>query len=681
LLFEKCIKMAVMTCNRVLSTIAVAGLMIMASNAAREEKNMPATTTHKHTNRLIKESSPYLLQHAHNPVDWYPWGGEAFERAKKEDRPIFLSIGYSTCHWCHVMERERPFYGGTYFPPEDMYGRPGFERVLLTIADAWENRRQELVDSAANLSDFLAGLSSSAGKEKLLPEMLKGAFDHLRDTFDAANGGFGTAPKFPQPMNLSMLLCYWHREGNEQALQMVEKTLDAMVKGGIYDHIGGGFHRYSTDEHWLVPHFEKMLYDQALISKVYMQAYQVTKNEEYARVAREIFDYVLRDMTDANGGFYSAEDADSEGKEGVFYLWALEQIASILDKDEAEIFNAYYGVTMKGNFEESKSILNVTTSVEQLEKKFEKDCTTILNILTTARSKVFDERSRRIRPHRDDKVITAWNGLMVSSLAYGGAVLQEEKYIEAAECAAQFILNTLRKKGRLMRYYRDGRVVELAFLDDYAFMITALLDSYEATFDAKWLIEAKELSEEMIELFADNQEGGFFLTGKDGEKLITRAKPSSDGAIPSGNSIAALALLKVGRLTMNQHITEEGSKVLEAFSQQLEQSLAYSSAMLTALSFWLGPTQEIVIAGDADAQDTKQIVNLIRSKFLPNAVVLLHEQDNAGFEIYKIVPFIRNLVMMDGKATAYVCKNYVCNQPVNKIDDLGKMLSQNPRVN
>ncbi len=685
---------------------------------------------HKYTNRLIKETSPYLLQHAHNPVDWYPWSSEAFERAKKEDKPIFLSIGYSTCHWCHVMEYEsfeneriaeimnehfinikvdreqrpdvdqiymnavlmmtgsggwplsvfltpdgKPFYGGTYFPPRDVYGRPGFERVLRSIADAWKNRRQELVDSADKLSEVLASLIEPTDREKLSPEILKGGFDYFRDTFDGTNGGFGIAPKFPQPTNLSFLLCYWQRTADEQALEMVEKTLNATAKGGIYDHIGGGFHRYATDAQWLIPHFEKMLYDQALLSKAYLQTYQITKNQKYATTAREIFDYVLRDMTDTNGGFYSAEDADSEGKEGAFYVWDPKQIKLILGKDETEVFIAYYGVTEEGNFEEGKTILNIATPIQQLGEQFKKDRTIGASILATARTKIFDERSKRIRPHRDDKVITAWNGLMISSLAYGGAVLQEDKYVNAAERAACFILNTLHKRGRLMRYYRDGRIVEPAFLDDYAFMIMALLDLYEATFDTKWLIEAKELSEEMIEFFADNEQGGFFLTGKDTEKLIARNKPGSDGAIPSGNSIAALALLKLGRLTMNQNFTEQGSKVLELFSQQLKQSPAYSSAMLTALSFWIGPTQEIVIAGNADAPETKQMLKLVHDSFLPNAVVLFRDYSEAGSAIEQIVPFIKYQTSIDGKSTAYVCENYVCKKPVDEIAGLEKMLS------
>jgi hypothetical protein len=506
--------------------------------------------------------------------------------------------------------------------------------------------------------------------------MLKNAYNYFQGTFDAVNGGFGTAPKFPEPANLSMLLGYWYRSGDRQALQIVEKTLDVMAKGGIYDHIGGGFHRYATDKQWLVPHFEKMLYDQALLSKVYLQAYKITGSKKYAEISKEIFDYIMRDMTDPKGGFYSAEDADSEGQEGTFYLWQPKQIASILDKEQAMLFNAFYGVTREGNFEEGETILNVSTSAEQLGKEFEKKPKDIENILTAARGKIFNERQKRIRPHRDDKVITAWNGLMISSLAYGGTVLGQEKYIAAAEDSAEFILSTLYKNDRLMRYYRNGQVVEKAFLDDYAFMAMALLDLYEATFDTKWLIGAKKLTEGMVELFADKEKGGFFLTGKDGEKLISRTRPSYDGAVPSGNSVAALVLLKLGRLTMDQSFMEQGGRTLEAFSQQLEQSPASSPAMLLAVDFWLGPTQEIVIAGNVDMADTKQMLKLVHSKFLPNAVILLHEQGKKGTVIEQIVPFVKDQVAIDGKATAYLCENYICNQPVNNVENFEKILSK-----
>ena len=429
-------------------------------------------TTEKHTNRLIDETSPYLLQHAHNPVDWYPWGDEAFERAKKEDKPVFLSIGYSTCHWCHVMEREsfedeevarilnehfvsikvdreqrpdvdaiymnavvmttgsggwplsvfltpegKPFYGGTYFPPEAAFGRPSFRRILQSIAKAWKSKREELIQSAGKLTEYLQDSAAPPERETLSPAMLDKAFEQLHATFDSANGGFGSAPKFPQPTTLWMLLCYWYRTGNTEALRMVTTTLDALAKGGIHDHIGGGFHRYATDARWLVPHFEKMLYDQALLARVYLQAYQVTGNSLYADVARGIFDYVLRDMSDPAGGFYSAEDADSDGEEGTFYLWNAEQIAAVLDQDQARLFNTYYGVTEEGNFDKGKTILNITSSTEQLAKEFGMSPAGIADTLATGRRKIFEARAKRNRPHRDEKVITAWNGLMISAFA------------------------------------------------------------------------------------------------------------------------------------------------------------------------------------------------------------------------------------------------------------------------
>ena len=713
-----------------LATVAALGLVIIGVFAVQGEKSMStATAAHKHTNRLINEISPYLLQHAHNPVDWYPWGDEAFERARAEDKPIFLSIGYSTCHWCHVMEHEsfedeaiamimnehfvsikvdrehrpdvdqiymnavvmmtgsggwplsvfltpegKPFYGGTYFPPKDLYGRPSFQRILLSVADAWKNKRQDLLDSAGKLTGFLGGSDTATETKKLSPETLRRAFETFRGTFDPVNGGFGAAPKFPQPTNLSMLLSYWYRTADARALEMVEETLDAMADGGIYDHLGGGFHRYATDARWLVPHFEKMLYDQALLSKVYLQAYQITGKERYARTAREVFDYVLRDMTDPGCGFYSAEDADSEGEEGTFYLWDPGQIEDLLGKDQAKLFNARYGVTKRGNFEKGKTILNVTAPIEQLTEKLEIDRAVIVAMLSDARSRLFRLREKRIRPHRDDKVITAWNGLMISSLAYGGTVLDEKKYTQAAERSAQFLLSTLHKNNRLMRYYRDGRVIGKAFLDDYAFMIMGLLGLYEATFDARWLIEARKLADEMIELFADSEEGGFFLAGKDSEKLIARTKPSTDGAIPSGNSIAAMALLKLGRLTMNSDYSEQGARVLEAFSMQLDRSPAYSSAMLGAVSFSLGPGSEIIIAGASDAAGTMQMLKLVNSKFLPNAVVLLHDQGKADSSLYEAVPFLKNQIAIEGKATAYVCENYACKKPVNSVEELKNLL-------
>ncbi|MHC4110919.1 MAG: thioredoxin domain-containing protein [Planctomycetota bacterium] len=716
-------------------TILTLLAMPVGALAGKDTAMETETITHKYTNKLADETSPYLLQHAHNPVDWYPWSKEAFEIAKKHDKPVFLSIGYSTCHWCHVMEREsfenehiakimnehfvcikvdreqrpdvddvymtavqmmtgsggwplsvfltpdgKPFYGGTYFPPKDMYGRPGFGNLLLAIADAWKSKRAQLLESAGKISTILQRSDEKPGKETLSPDILKKAYSYLKQNFDSTHGGFGDAPKFPQPSYLSMLLRYWHRTKDSEALTMVETSLDAMAKGGIYDHLGGGFHRYSTDSRWLVPHFEKMLYDQALISNIYVQAYQATDKEDYAKIARDIFDYVLRDMTDPGGGFYSAEDADSEGKEGLFYVWELKEIAKILGKKNARIFNEYYGVTKNGNFEEGRSILNIKISVEELAKQFKQNPKAIESVLTQLRSKLLEHRSKRIRPHLDDKVIAGWNGLMISALADGGAALGEKKYISAAEKAAAFVLTTLRHDDRLMRYYRDGKVIQPGFLDDYAFMIMALLDLYEATFDARRLAEAKELAEQMMELFGDQNAGGFYLTGSDTERLIVRTKPGYDGAVPSGNSVAALVLLKLGLLTSDKRFTEGAEEVLNAFSSQLRESPASLSEMLSALDFSVGPTREIVIAADAHQSDTKEMLRFIQNKFLPNTVLLFHETGKAGEAIEKIAPFVKWQTAINGKATAYVCQNYVCKQPVNEINALKKLLL-NPKEN
>jgi uncharacterized protein YyaL (SSP411 family) len=695
----------------------------------RENKMSIATNTYKYTNKLINENSPYLLQHAHNPVDWYPWSDEAFEIAVKEDKPVFLSIGYSSCHWCHVMEREsfadeqtakimnehfacikvdreerpdidavymrtvqmmtggggwplsvfltpqgKPFYGGTYFPPKEAFGRPSFQQLLLAIADAWENKREQLLSSADKASEMLAKLNEQDGSETLSPDILKKAYAYFESIFDNTYGGFGAAPKFPQPDNLSMLLGYWYRTKNDKALVMVEKTLGAMAAGGIHDHLGGGFHRYSTDAKWLTPHFEKVLYDQALLSKVYLQTYQITKNDKYAEVAKEIFGYVLRDMTDSKGGFYTAEDADSEGHEGAFYVGDPAEIKEVLGTENAEVFNEFYGVTQSGNFEHNKSILNINSSIEALAEQFQKDHHDIENILSQSRSKLLNHRKNRPRPYRDDKIITGWNGLMISSLAYGGAVLQDEKYINAATKCADFVLEELVKDNRLRRYYRNGQVDGLAVLDDYAFMILGLLDLYEATFDVRWLTEAKKLSEQMIELFSDQNGGAFYLTGKDAESLIVRNKPDYDGAVPSGNSIASLVLLKLGQMTMNQSFTKHGEQIFRAFSMRLTQSPASQAALLAAFNFWLGPKREIVIAGDLQQDETREILKVIHSRFMPDTVTLFHKGDKSDKAIYKIVPFIEHQTAIDGKATVYVCQNYVCKQPVHTARELEKLL-------
>lgn len=691
---------------------------------------MMATKPPDFTNRLINETSPYLLQHAHNPVDWFPWSEEAFEKAKKEDKAVFLSIGYSACHWCHVMEEEsfsdkriakilnehfvsikvdreerpdidevymnavqvmtgsggwplsvfltpegEPFYGGTYFPPAGIYGHPSFESVLSAIVQEWKNNRVKIVDSVDKINRAIMSLNELAGSETLSLDILKSANSYLKDIFDSVNGGFGHAPKFPQPGSLSMLLGYWHRTADQKSLAMVELTLEAMARGGIYDHLGGGFHRYSVDSQWLTPHFEKMLYDQALLSKIYIQACQATGKEIYAKTARDTFDYVLRDMTNGGGGFYIAEDADSEGHEGAFYVWEQEEIKRILAPKIAEIFIEYYGVTKDGNFEYGKNILHVTQPVELLVKKFQENAGNIENILSQARLALLEHRSNRPRPARDDKIIAGWNGLMISSLAFGGAVLCEQKYINAAEKCANFILDNLIQDSRLMRYYRNGKVVGLGVLDDYAFLAMGLIDLYQATFDARWVASAKKLTQQMIELF-NNEVGGFYLTGKDTEHLFIRSKPAYESGVPSGNSIAALVLLKLGRLTMERRFTECATNLLNAYSGQLARSPTLLSTMLTALDFWIGPSQEIIIAGDIRQKYTKEMLKAVRNTFLPNSVFLFHQTGTEGDDIEQINPYIRQQTAINGKAAVYICNNYVCKQPITSIANLKSKLGK-----
>ncbi|MHC4124269.1 MAG: thioredoxin domain-containing protein [Planctomycetota bacterium] len=723
-----------MTYKKLLQIVlAFAVFLIIAVSTEQMTKRGKAVENqakeHKYTNRLIKENSPYLLQHAHNPVNWFAWGKEAFEKAKEENKPIFISIGYSTCHWCHVMEHEsfeneeiakimnenfisikvdreqrpdidsiymnavqamtgsggwplsvfctpegKPFYSGTYFPPRDSFGRVGFPKLLSTIANAWQERQAELVGSANNMAQILEKICKPQGKGKLSIDLLEKSYANLESAFDDRDGGFGTAPKFPQPGNLSFVMNYWYRTKNDKALSMVEKTLDKMANGGMYDQLGGGFHRYSTDKMWLVPHFEKMLYDQALLSRVYLKAYKITGKKKYVKIVNEIFDYVLRDMTDSKGGFYSAEDADSEGSEGLFYVWELKEIEVVLGKKNADIFNDYYGVTKAGNFEEAKNILNISKAIKQTAEKFNTNNAEIEKILLESRERLFKHREKRVRPHKDDKIITAWNGLMISALAEGGAVLAEEKYIKAAETAAGFILTELQGNGRLMRYYRKGKAVGYGFLDDYAFTITGLLDLYEATFDAKWLEEAKKLTKQMTDLFEDKKNGGFFQVGRDSEQLIVHNKPSYDGAVPSGNSIAVIALLRLGKLTMDSTLTEKGEKLLENFSGQLAQSPTSFTTMLRAVDFLLGPSQEIVITGAFQEADTQEMIKLIRGKFLPNAVVIFHDTGKEGKAIEKIAPFVVNQTAIAGKATAYVCENFACKKPTNDINELESLL-------
>ncbi|OGC90348.1 MAG: thioredoxin [candidate division Zixibacteria bacterium RBG_16_48_11] len=681
---------------------------------------MTSESQKKGSNRLKKEKSPYLLQHADNPVDWYPWGEEAFQKAKEENKPIFLSVGYSTCHWCHVMEHEsfenpeiaaimnqnfvsikvdreerpdvdniymqtvvamtgsggwplsafltpegKPFFGGTYFPPDDGYGRPGLKALLLAIADAWKSKPEEINRTTAQIQSFLDRQVAATSPGEISEMLLKTSFQAMADNYDSVYGGFGQAPKFPMSHNLSFLLTYWYRYEEGHALEMVEKTLQKMAQGGMHDHLGGGFHRYSTDQYWLAPHFEKMLYDQAILSRTYLETYQITKNPFYAQVARGIFDYVLRDLTHPKGGFYSAEDADSEGEEGKFYVWKPREIKEILGERDGELFCKIYDVTETGNFEGEESILHLEKPLELLSKIHSRSESELRDFLLNSKAELFNAREKRIRPHRDDKLLTDWNGLMIASLAYGYQVLGEQKYLLAAENAADFILENLQKKGRLLKHYRQGAAPVLGYLDDYAFCIHGLIELYQASFEPRWLKEALRLTDEMIKLFLDEQNRGFFFTGADGEKLIVRTKEIYDGAIPSGNSVAMNDLLRLSRLTMNQEYSRLAEQSLKSFMGSVTRSTSSYSQMLIAADFYLGPTKEVVIVGEPNKGDIQQMIEKVRELYIPRKVVLKYTSDQQGTELRKMVPYLEGLVAKDGAATAYVCENFVCQLPTN----------------
>ena len=697
-------------------------------------------------NRLAREKSPYLLQHADNPVDWYAWGKEAFEKARREGKPIFLSIGYSTCHWCHVMEEEsfekpevaqvmnenfvsikvdreerpdldniymtavqamtgsggwplnifitpegKPFFGGTYWPPEDRWGRAGFVTVLRSVADAWKKDREKILGQSESLTQLIRQHVESQGALTftLGEETPRTAYEILRTSFDSTYGGFGRGTKFPRSHTLSFLLRYGKRSGQKEALEMTEKTLFKMSEGGMWDHLGGGFHRYSTDREWFLPHFEKMLYDQAILSKTYLEAYQAAKKEAYAKTAREIFDYALRDLRGGEKAFYSAEDADSlelkagRKKEGAFYVWEKSELTELLGEAAGEIASFIYGVRSEGNVSNDpqgefpqKNILSLTHSLEEASQKFKKPVPEIARLLGESKNRLFEARAKRTRPHLDDKILVDWNGLMISSLAFGFRVLGEVRYRDAAREAADFVLEKLvRKDGRLLHRYRDGEASILGTIEDYAFFIHGLVDLYEATFEAHYLAEARDLTREMIRLFWDEKGGGFFFTGSDAEKLIIRQKEIYDGAIPSGNALAALDLLRVGRLTMEKDFEKKAETLFSAFSKALKENPESSVQMLIALDFVLGPSREIVIAEGEKAGETEKFLRAIYSRFIPNKVVAFHPARGEGkTAIEALAPFIERQIPLKGKTTVYVCENYVCKFPVTELGELEKLL-------
>ncbi len=671
-------------------------------------------------NRLIKEKSPYLLQHAYNPVDWYPWGEEAFEKAKKEDKTIFLSIGYSTCHWCHVMEKEsfedeevaklmndafvsikvdreerpdldsiymavcinitgsggwplniiitpdkKPFYAATYIPKESKFGRIGMLEMVPKIKELWNSQRKDVEALAEGIASSL-GEVFRAGEE-LSEEILHEAYYRILEIFDEIHGGFGDAPKFPSPHNLLFLLRYWKRTGDKMALHIVEKTLTAMRNGGIFDHLGFGFHRYSVDARWLVPHFEKMLYDQAMLALAYIEAYQATGKEEYRKTCEEIFTYVLRDMTSQEGGFYSGEDADSEGEEGKFYLWTEDEIRSILSED-AEMIKRVFNVDKEGNFPEGKStgknILYLTKPLSEEERQR----------IEALRKKLFDAREKRIHPGKDDKILTDWNGLMIAAFAKGAQVFGKSAYADAAQKAVDFILSKMRDpKGRLYHRYREGETAVQAFLDDYAFFIFGLMELYESTFEIRYLKAALELNNGMIENFWDAENGCFYFTSEDAEKVLVRRKEIYDGAVPSGNSIAMLNLLRLSKITGNLEFENKAIAIGRAFSQSISQAPHAHTMLMSALDFALG-SSEVVIAGNLHAEDTKNMLVALRKEFIPGKVVVFRQVGEEQ-EIANLAEYTKNMHSIEGKATAYVCRNFSCKLPTTDVKKMLGLLS------
>jgi len=675
------------------------------------------------SNHLIGEKSPYLLQHAYNPVDWYPWGEAAFDKARLEDKPVLLSVGYSTCHWCHVMAHEsfedndiakiindrfiaikvdreerpdidhiymsattamtgqggwpltvfltpqgEPFYGGTYFPPYAKWGSTGFADLLNSIALGWEKDRENILSSGRSITEALRRQNKVVASTELMDEtFLDRAFRQMKGQFDAANGGFGAAPKFPMGHGLSFLLRYYKRCDQPEALEMVKKTLTAMASGGIWDHLGGGFHRYSTDQFWHVPHFEKMLYDQALLSKCYLEAYQVTGEGEYAQVARDIFDYVLRDMTDKEGGFYSAEDADSIGsagpindstgghlKEGAFYVFDRSEIVDALDKNSALVFNYYFGVLPEGNAAydphgefKGKNIFYRAHSIEATAAEFKMQTNEVRDIIADAVQRLFALRDQRPRPHLDDKVLCDWNGLMIASLAFASRVLGETKYSSAAQKAADFILAHMMENGRLLHRWRNGSAGIPATLEDHSFFIYGLLELYEATFQDKYFVAAKRLADQMIAHFAD-EAGGYYMTANDAETLIIRPKEVYDGALPSGNSVAALTLLKLYALTKKDIYRAQAGSLFGCFSSSVAQAPYAHSFLLSALDWDLHGPLEIVLEGADDDPTINKMLKVMYKYFIP----------------VKTVSYIPS----SNKGQVRVCYKGTCKPPIDSVD-------------
>ena len=696
-----------------------------------------------HTNKLIEETSPYLLQHAHNPVDWYPWGEKALAKAKKENKPIFLSIGYAACHWCHVMEREsfenkeiadilnahfvsikvdreehpdlddiymtavaalsgsggwpmtvfltpelKPFYGGTYFPPEDKWGRVGFKNLILRLRDFWQDSqsRTKLYHDAETLSQIVEQRTAISlrvdEKAQAGESLLLHARGELEASFDDEWGGFSSAPKFPPSNAVMFLLRDYYHTGNERSLEMATFTLDKMQEGGIYDHLGGGFHRYAVDPQWLVPHFEKMLYDNAQLAVVYMEAFQVTGIKKYARTAREILGYGITTMTDASGYLYSTEDADTKGKEGLFYLWKRDELDGILSRKEAAIFSRFYNVKKAGNFPSREeyhkgfNILHIRKDEVTLAEELGITDQQMEKILGDIKEKLFDVRSKRTRPGLDDKAIASWNALMISAFARGFQVFGDKRYLDSAEKAANFLMSEMRTEdGRLLRTHRKGVSKFDAYLEDYAYTVRAFIDLYESGFDERWLSGAHTLTEEMISQFWDENSASLFNTSRYHEGLIVRTKSSNDSSIPSPVGVAVASFLRLGKLLDKQDYLEKAQRILKANLPYMEKAPQGYLTLLLNVDFSVHPPKEIAIAGHTDTEDTRSLINAVHSRFLPNRVIaLLDPSRKNAAELARKIPLLAGRELIGGKAAAYVCENFTCRLPVTTPEELARQL-------
>ena len=694
-------------------------------------------------NRLIHEKSPYLLQHAYNPVAWYPWCEEAFEKARKEDKPVFLSVGYSTCHWCHVMAHEsfedvdvasllnevfvcikvdreerpdidkvymhacqtmtgaggwpltivmtpemKPFFAATYIPRDSRFGRIGMLEIIPKIQEVWKNRHDDILQSAGQIVAALRQKEPGTRSEAVSKDILDKAYEELKGIFDDKWGGFGPAPKFPIPHQLLFLLHYGKWSGKKKALDMAAQTLRAMRCGGIYDHLGFGFHRYSTDEKWLVPHFEKMLYDQAMLAMAYTEDYQATGEELFKRTACEIFNYIMRDMRSRKGGFCAAEDADTEGEEGKYYLWKYDEITQLLETAEAELAIRVFQVEKAGNFVDhlaggktGYNILHMEKPASELAVSLGISEESLRQRLAAIRQKLFTAREGRVRPHKDDKILTDWNGLMIAALAKGAQVFADKAYLKVAQNALNFILQNMRElDGRLFHRYREGESAIAASLDDYAFMVWALIECYEASFDVAHLRTALRLQEDLTKHFWDEENGGYYFTPDDGESLILRQKEIYDGAVPSGNSVAMMNLIRLSRITGKPELETQAAAISRTFAGAVNRVPAGHAQLMIAVGFMTYPAYEIVIAGKVGADDTEEMVRAIRQQYLPNTVVLFRPAGDVA-DIVNIAPFTKNLKAIGDRAAAYVCANFTCQSRTTDVDDMLKLLNvKKPRV-